>query len=131
MIYIVSEYASQGEIFGKYFLEENSFFWLFYFFFFFFFLIFLDYIARYGKMNERSARNKFWQILSAVEYCHNRGIVHRDLKVSVVFLFIYFDRHPFLFVYYSNLFICHLCLNNWFGKTWSLFNLFFIFFLVL
>lgn len=41
-----------------------------------------DYIARFGRMNERAARNKFWQILSAVEYCHNRNIVHRDLKVS-------------------------------------------------
>lgn len=40
-----------------------------------------DYIAKYGRLNERSARQKFWQILSAVEYCHNRGIVHRDLKV--------------------------------------------------
>lgn len=44
-------------------------------------LIHLDYIARYGKMSERAARQKFWQILSAVEYCHKRGIVHRDLKV--------------------------------------------------
>lgn len=33
-------------------------------------------------MSERAARQKFWQILSAVEYCHNRGIVHRDLKVT-------------------------------------------------
>ena len=41
----------------------------------------LDYIAKYGRLNERAARHKFWQILSAVEYCHNRGIVHRDLKV--------------------------------------------------
>lgn len=40
-----------------------------------------DYIAKYGRLNERAARHKFWQILSAVEYCHNRGIVHRDLKV--------------------------------------------------
>ncbi|KAJ3658987.1 hypothetical protein Zmor_010697 [Zophobas morio] len=55
MIYLVSEYASQGEIF--------------------------DYIARYGRMTEDQARTKFWQILSAVEYCHNRNIVHRDLKV--------------------------------------------------
>lgn len=33
-------------------------------------------------MTEEQARNKFWQILSAVEYCHNRNIVHRDLKVN-------------------------------------------------
>lgn len=57
MIYIVSEYASQGEIF--------------------------DYIARYGRMTESAARRKFWQILSAVEYCHNRHVVHRDLKFTI------------------------------------------------
>lgn len=60
MIYIVSEYASKGEIF--------------------------DYIARCGRMPERAARFKFWQILSAVEYCHNRGIVHRDLKAENLLL---------------------------------------------
>lgn len=47
-----------------------------------FFNFLLDYIAKYGKLSERAAREKFWQILSAVEYCHNKGIVHRDLKVS-------------------------------------------------
>ncbi|XP_063230133.1 serine/threonine-protein kinase SIK2-like [Bacillus rossius redtenbacheri] len=60
MIYIVSEYASQGEIF--------------------------DYIARYGRMSEGAARRKFWQILSAVEYCHNRRVVHRDLKAENLLL---------------------------------------------
>ena len=42
-----------------------------------------DYIARHGRMSEVEARRKFWQILSAVEYCHERRVVHRDLKVSV------------------------------------------------
>jgi serine/threonine protein kinase len=42
---------------------------------------FADFIARYGRMTESAARRKFWQILSAVEYCHNRRVVHRDLKV--------------------------------------------------
>nr|CAD7393988.1 unnamed protein product [Timema cristinae] len=41
------------------------------------------YIARYGRMTEGAARRKFWQILSAVEYCHNRRVVHRDLKVLI------------------------------------------------
>ena len=41
----------------------------------------LDYIAQHGRMTEAEARKKFWQILSAVEYCHERRVVHRDLKV--------------------------------------------------
>lgn len=37
-------------------------------------------------MAEPAARRKFWQILSAVEYCHERRIVHRDLKVCYFFM---------------------------------------------
>ncbi|CAG5129271.1 unnamed protein product, partial [Candidula unifasciata] len=60
MLYLVSEYAPNGEIF--------------------------DYIAQHGRMSEQDARRKFWQILSAVEYCHNRHIVHRDLKAENLLL---------------------------------------------
>jgi serine/threonine protein kinase len=55
MIYLVCEYAERGDIF--------------------------DYISKNGPMNENLACKKFCQILSAVEYCHLRNIVHRDLKV--------------------------------------------------
>ena len=40
-----------------------------------------DYIAKHGRMPEPEARKKFWQIIKAVDYCHSRHIVHRDLKV--------------------------------------------------
>ncbi|XP_076381695.1 serine/threonine-protein kinase SIK2 [Megalopta genalis] len=60
MIYMVCEYASKGEIF--------------------------DYIARYGRMGEPRARATFAQILSAVEYCHETGVAHRDLKAENLLL---------------------------------------------
>ena len=41
----------------------------------------LDYILKNGAMSEKMACEKFSQIISAVEYCHTKNIVHRDLKV--------------------------------------------------
>ncbi|XP_069470404.1 serine/threonine-protein kinase SIK2 isoform X2 [Ambystoma mexicanum] len=63
MLYLVTEYAKNGEIF--------------------------DYLANHGRLSEPEARRKFWQILSAVEYCHSRKIVHRDLKAENLLL----DNH--------------------------------------
>ena len=37
-------------------------------------------------MNEREARRKFRQIVSAVAYCHSRHVVHRDLKAENLLL---------------------------------------------
>lgn len=39
-----------------------------------------------GHLSENEARKKFWQILSAVEYCHSHHIVHRDLKTENLLL---------------------------------------------
>ena len=41
-----------------------------------------EYLIQNGRMNEAEARKKFRQIVQAVDYCHNKGIVHRDLKVG-------------------------------------------------
>uniref|UniRef100_A0A8C7PZ38 non-specific serine/threonine protein kinase n=1 Tax=Oncorhynchus mykiss TaxID=8022 RepID=A0A8C7PZ38_ONCMY len=60
MLYIVTEYAKNGEMF--------------------------DYLTSNGRMSEDEARKKFWQILMAVDYCHRHHIVHRDLKTENLLL---------------------------------------------
>ncbi|XP_043288883.1 serine/threonine-protein kinase SIK3-like isoform X1 [Venturia canescens] len=60
MIYLVTEYAPGGEIF--------------------------DHLVRNGRMAEPEARRIFHQIVLAVRYLHQHGVVHRDLKAENLLL---------------------------------------------
>jgi serine/threonine protein kinase len=55
-IYLVTEHAGGGEIF--------------------------DHLVTHGRMKEEEAARVFSQIVSAVDYCHRNGVVHRDLKAE-------------------------------------------------
>ncbi|XP_059615059.1 uncharacterized protein LOC132260760 [Phlebotomus argentipes] len=60
MIYLVTEHAARGEVF--------------------------DHLVANGRMTEEEASRVFAQIVSAVDYCHRKGVVHRDLKAENVLL---------------------------------------------
>ncbi|XP_055838738.1 uncharacterized protein LOC129906825 isoform X2 [Episyrphus balteatus] len=60
MIYLVTEHAAGGEIF--------------------------DHLVENGRMKEPEAARVFTQLVSAVQYCHSKGVVHRDLKAENVLL---------------------------------------------
>lgn len=45
-----------------------------------------DFLTSHGRMSEDEARTTFWQILTAVDYCHRHHIVHRDLKTENLLL---------------------------------------------
>ncbi|KAL1549073.1 CBL-interacting protein kinase 18 [Salvia divinorum] len=52
-IYFIMEYVRGGELFNK---------------------------VTKGKMKEDAAKKLFQQLISAVDFCHSRGVYHRDLK---------------------------------------------------
>lgn len=53
-IYLVMEIAAGGELFGK--------------------------VLRHGRLTEQAARRYFSQLISALRFCHQNGIAHRDVK---------------------------------------------------
>jgi len=53
-IYFVMEYVKGGELFNR--------------------------VLQKGRLKEEEARKYFQQLISAVDFCHSRGVYHRDLK---------------------------------------------------
>jgi len=45
-----------------------------------------DRLVLNGRMSEDEARRLFRQMVSAVNYCHQHGVVHRDLKAENLLL---------------------------------------------
>uniref|UniRef100_A0A8C1ZNH0 non-specific serine/threonine protein kinase n=1 Tax=Cyprinus carpio TaxID=7962 RepID=A0A8C1ZNH0_CYPCA len=89
LIYLVTEYASGGEIF--------------------------DHLVAHGRMAEKDARRKFKQIVAAVYFCHCRNIVHRDLKAENLLL----DHNLNIKIAdfgFSNLFSRGQLLKTWCGS---------------
>ena len=46
----------------------------------------LDYLVKFGPMNDKTAQTVFKQALLGLKYCHDLKIAHRDLKCENVLL---------------------------------------------
>ena len=70
-LFLVMEYSSGGELY--------------------------DYLVVHGRMKEKEARVKFRQILAAVNYCHNKRVIHRDLKVIYINNYALYIKYIYIF----------------------------------
>ena len=88
-MYIITEYAANGEIF--------------------------DWLVSNKRMSEKQAANTFSQILNAVNYCHKNSVVHRDLKAENLLL----DHEGNIKLAdfgFSNYYKAGACLDTWCGS---------------
>ena len=46
----------------------------------------LNYVRKRRKLKEDSAKFVFRQVVEGLQYCHSKGIVHRDMKLDNVLL---------------------------------------------
>jgi len=67
---VIMEYASGGELFA--------------------------YVQQSGRLTEDASRFFFQQLITAVEYCHNSGVYHRDLKLENALIDISSGTIPYL-----------------------------------
>mmetsp|Transcript_10932 Transcript_10932/g.8116 ORF Transcript_10932/g.8116 Transcript_10932/m.8116 type:complete len:156 (+) Transcript_10932:230-697(+) len=46
----------------------------------------LNFVRKRRKLNEDIAKHIFKQVVDGLEYCHSRGVVHRDIKLDNLLL---------------------------------------------
>jgi 5'-AMP-activated protein kinase catalytic alpha subunit len=83
-IYIVMEYVSGGQLLDKMVRINNLLLksYVLTISIIMASILIILFMQSYAKLDECEARKLFQQLIDSVDYCHNKGVYHRDLKVS-------------------------------------------------